>query len=78
MDVSELFEGRGEDREHIGYMKKIKLWDKLAALRLAMLHLGLLKERFEHTGEMKITREIVHIYRTDASDADEIAAVDEL
>ena len=78
LDTSELFEGRGEDREHVGYMKKIKLWDKLAALRLAMLHLGLLKERIEHTGEMKITREIVHIYRTDAPGVDEIAAVDEL
>jgi hypothetical protein len=43
-----------------------------------MLHLGLLNERVEHTGEMKITREIVHVHRRDAPSADEIAAVDEV
>jgi len=65
VDASEIFEGRGEDREHVGYLKKVKLWDKLAALRLAMLHLGLLKEKVEHKGEMKITRTIVHVHRHD-------------
>lgn len=74
VEVSEIFEGRGEDREHVGYLKKVKLWDKKGALELAMRHLGLLKERVEHSGEMKITREIVHVHRSDVQSSEELAS----
>ena len=40
----EEFEGSGEDRVHVGHTKKIKAWDKVAALRQLMQHLGLLKD----------------------------------
>lgn len=66
VEVAEIFEGRGDDRRLIGYTRRLRLWDKRAALELAMRHLGLLKERVEHAGEMKITRTIVHVTRHDA------------
>lgn len=41
IDVDELFDGKGKDREMIGYTKKIKLWDKVRALELLGKHLKL-------------------------------------
>lgn len=41
VEITEEFEGRGESREMIGYTKKLKLWDKNAALDKAAKHLGL-------------------------------------
>ena len=43
IDVFEEYAGRGEDRELIGYTKRIKFWDKNAAIDKAMKHLGLFK-----------------------------------
>lgn len=40
IEVLEEFEGRGEDRVAIGLTKKLKVWDKNAALDKAMKHLG--------------------------------------
>ena len=40
----EEFKGRGADRELTGYTKKIKVWDKNAALEKAMKHLGLFEK----------------------------------
>lgn len=34
IEVEELFEGRGEAREHVGRLKKIKRWDKTKALEI--------------------------------------------
>ncbi len=42
IENEELFEGRGEDREHIGTLKKIKIHDKKGVLELLMKHLDLL------------------------------------
>jgi phage terminase small subunit len=41
LEVDELYEGRGKDRECIGQTKKVKLWDKLRALDALGRHLGL-------------------------------------
>lgn len=41
IEVFEEYEGRGDDRIKIGETKKIKLWEKNAALEKAMKHLGL-------------------------------------
>ena len=50
IEVTEEFSGRGEDREHIGTTKKVKLVDKKASVELAMKHLGLMTERIELSG----------------------------
>ncbi len=41
VEVDELFEGRGQDREQTGYTKKLKLWNKNDALEKLAKHLGL-------------------------------------
>ncbi len=41
LEVLEEYEGSGEDRKYIGQTKKLKFWDKNAALEKAMKHLGL-------------------------------------
>jgi phage terminase small subunit len=50
VESEELWEGSGEARTRIGSARKVKLWDKNSAIEKAMKHLGLLKERVEHTG----------------------------
>ncbi len=50
VDVFEEFEGRGEDREQIGWTKKIRFWDKTKALEMLGRHLRLFTDKFEHTG----------------------------
>jgi phage terminase small subunit len=47
IDVEQLFEGRGSDRENIGQTKKIRLSDKVRALELLAKHLKLLTEKHE-------------------------------
>lgn len=55
-DVAEMFEGRGEDREMVGILKKIKWPDKVKNLELLGKHIGVqaFKEKIEHSGEMAI------------------------
>lgn len=56
-DVAEMFEGRGEDREMTGILKKIKWPDKVKNLELLGKHVGVqaFKDRVEHSGEMSLT-----------------------
>ncbi len=50
LDVQEVFEGSGDDRVFVGYLKKYKVADKNTALANAMKHLGLLKDSLALTG----------------------------
>ena len=43
----------GEPRQQPEYTKKVKIPDKVGALGLAMRHLGMLKDKVEHSGEIK-------------------------
>lgn len=45
LDVFEEYEGRGQDREFLGYTKKIKFTDKLKALISLGEHLGLFNKK---------------------------------
>lgn len=47
VETTEEFHGRGEDRELVGYTKKVKRWDKLRALELLGKHLGMFVEKHE-------------------------------
>lgn len=40
IDVQELFDGRGEDRMVIGFLKKVRFWSKPEAADQLMRHLG--------------------------------------
>jgi len=54
-DIAEMFEGRGEEREMVGLLKKIKWPDKVKNLELLGKHIGVMafKEQatHEHTGK---------------------------
>ena len=39
------YDGTGEDRQCRGVVRKLRLWDKVAAIALAAKHLGLLKDQ---------------------------------
>jgi phage terminase small subunit len=51
IEVFEEFEGSGKDRRLSGYIKKIKLWDKNAALEKLFKHLGLFKADNKQRGD---------------------------
>jgi phage terminase small subunit len=47
MDIAEEFAGAGENRHFVGYTRKVRMADKVAALNLAMRHLGMLTDKLE-------------------------------
>lgn len=47
LDMQEVYEGYGEDREFVGYVKKYKLADKRAALDSMAKYLGMFTDRVE-------------------------------
>ena len=52
LEVMDVYEGAGEDKEFVGYVKKYKLSDKLNALELLGRHLGMFKDRVELSGQV--------------------------
>ena len=54
LEVYEEYEGRGEDREFVGYTKKYKLANKLEALKALGEHLGLTSNK-RISGELTVT-----------------------
>lgn len=50
-EVTEEFEGKGADRESVGFTKKVKFWDKNTALVTAARHLGLFEKDNSQRGE---------------------------
>jgi phage terminase small subunit len=54
VEVEELFEGSGENREWIGYTKKVKFWPKDRGLDLLGKHKKLFTEKVEHSGKVTL------------------------
>jgi phage terminase small subunit len=44
IDVEAMFDGRGEEREHVGNVKKYKFFDKNAAMERMFKHFGLFEK----------------------------------
>ena len=44
LEVMEIYEGRGDDRHFVGYLKKYKLADKKGALEAFFRHYGMFKD----------------------------------
>lgn len=59
-DLAEMFEGKGEDREMVGILKKIKWPDKVKNLELLGRHVDVqaFKDRVEHSGEVTLVDRI--------------------
>ncbi len=51
LEVMDIYTVSGDDRVFVGYLKKYKLADKKGALDSIAKHLGMFKERHEHTGK---------------------------
>ena len=60
MEVEERFEGQGKDRRHVGYVKKMKVWDKNTALDKLMKHQGLYKE--DNAQLPPVQPPVIHVY----------------
>lgn len=52
VDVFEEYQGRGNDREFIGYTKKYRWADKLRALEMLGKHLGMFTEKVNLSGSV--------------------------
>ncbi len=54
LEVMDIYEGTGEDKEFVGYIKKYKLSDKLKALEMIGRHLGMFKDKIDiqHSGQI--------------------------
>lgn len=56
IEVEELFEGRGEDREHIGRVRKVKLSDRIKRLELIGKHVDV--QAFREKVEIEISESV--------------------
>lgn len=50
LDAMEAYEGTGENKEFVGYIRKYKLADKIKALELLGRHLGMFRDKVELSG----------------------------
>lgn len=59
-DVAELFGGRGEDREKIGELKKLKLIDRAKVFQMLGNHVSVnaFQETIKHTGKVDLAERI--------------------
>jgi phage terminase small subunit len=48
LETVEYFEGSGEDREHVGWVRKIRFWSKDKSLENLGRHLKLFTDKVEH------------------------------
>lgn len=55
IDVTQEFDGRGEDKKVSGYLKKVKTWDKSKNLEMLAKHFKLLTDKVEHSGMVATT-----------------------
>lgn len=50
----EEFEGSGRDREQVGWVKKVKLWNKEKGLELLGKNLSMFVDRLDHSGTITL------------------------
>lgn len=72
IEVEELFEGRGEDRRHIGRVKKYRVSSKIEAAKLRLQWLRQLSERHEVTGKDGAPLPGTTVYMVQKDEADKI------
>ncbi|WP_368647735.1 terminase small subunit [Castellaniella ginsengisoli] len=68
-DLAEMFEGRGDEREIVGILKKIKWPDKTKNLELLGRHLGMFRDKLDVT-VTEVPSGLSHFYGDDDTKAD--------
>ncbi|WP_368648987.1 terminase small subunit [Castellaniella ginsengisoli] len=68
-DLAEMFEGRGDEREMVGILKKIKWPDKTKNLELLGRHLGMFRDKLDVT-VTEVPSGLSHFYGDDDTKAD--------
>lgn len=66
IEVEELFEGRGDNRTQIGYLKKIKLWDRNKAVETFARHHKMLVDKVEHNADQTLADLLAQSKKPDA------------
>lgn len=69
LEVEELHAGYGDDRVHIGRLKKVKVADKVAALEKLGKHLGILTEKYEDVTKNPKTINVINMTPEQAAQA---------
>lgn len=64
LDIDELFEGFGNQREQIGQTKKVRSFDKLKAIELAGKQLGIIRDRVDHKIEHTLEEIVAESFKT--------------
>jgi phage terminase small subunit len=59
IEVLEVYEGRGKDREFVGNLKKVKLVPRLESVKTLGLHYGMFKQEHQHTHRVAGLRDIL-------------------
>jgi len=54
IEVNELFQGSGKEKEHVGFVKKIKLWNKEKALELLGKNISMFNEHHTISGKLSL------------------------
>lgn len=68
-DLAEMFEGRGDEREMVGILKKIKWPDKTKNLELLGRHLGMFRDKLDVT-VTEAPSGLSHFYGDDDTETD--------
>lgn len=72
VEVEQLFEGKGEDREHVGTVTKVRTWNKVEALEKVAKILGFLREKIDI--DLNAPAPVINILPYDDADESERAA----
>lgn len=67
IEINELFEGRGDEREMIGLAKKLKLWDKTKAIEQLGKTQKLFVDRVEETKVLKLEDLVLASYKNETT-----------
>jgi len=82
LDIAEIYEGTGDSRRFVGYLKKYKIANKIGALDSIAKHLGMFIDRQEITGpdggplQMQVSR-IAGMTETELDAARKLLAEDD-
>ena len=70
IETKELFEYEGDEKIHVGYTHKVKVWDKVKTVELIGKSLSYFTEKHEHTGKISLADLVEASFATKPKDDD--------